>query len=327
LDEIIQWLLEGDPAIRWQTLRDLLDAPQETWQAERERTTQTGCVAQLLALQDADGRWGAGIYSPKWKSTTYTLLNLVELGVPHDCPAAQRAARLVIDTMLGTNLNDLFRQRLLTLDRCIVGMILNLSVYFNCEDERTDVIVDNLLNERLIDGSPADIGGWNCRQQHPPRPSLAQRPHHSSFHTTINVLEGLHQYVQRGHGSLRSAALAAEATGREFMLEHRLYKSHRTGEVIDPRFTLLSFPPRWHYDVLRGLEYLACSSAPHDERLQDAIHLLNSRRRQDGRFPLQHRYAGLRFFDIERVGQPNRWNTLRALRVLKWRELASRNLK
>jgi hypothetical protein len=113
---------------------------------------------------------------------------------------------------------------------------------------------------------------------------------------------------------------AAEAAALEFMLQHRLYKSHRTGDVVNPKFTLLSFPPRWHYDVLRGLAYFARANTRRDPRLGDAVQLLQSRRRSDGFWPVQQKYSGRVFFNMEKIGGPSHWNTLRALRVLRWWE-------
>lgn len=307
-NEVTDWLLEGDPAIRWQTLRDLLGAPEAAWQAERQRTIETGWGAQLLALQDTDGKWGGGIYSPKWISTTYTLLTLCAIGLPRECEAAQRGARLALESLLGPQCDTKFQQKLAECDRCIVGMILQLAVYFQIADERIEAIVDNLLLEAMPDG------GWNCRRHRRPE------PHHSSFHTTFNVLEGLRTYVELYADARRADVLAAERRAQELMLQHHLFKSDKTGKVIQPKFTLLSFPPRWHYDVLRGLDYFARTNAPQDERLQDSIDLLLTKRDQDGRWPLEYVYQAKVFFNMERQGRPSRWNTLRALRVLRWWE-------
>ena len=325
MDSVIDWLMEGDAAIRWQTMRDLLDAPEGAWQAERQRTLGTGWGGQLLALQAEDGSWGGGIYSPKWISTTYTLLLLCDIGIPPTNPAGSRGARLVLDRLLGETCDEKFMQKLAACDRCIVGMILQLAVYFGIEDERTQALVDNLLSERMPDG------GWNCRRGRRPKP-----PHHSSFHTTFNVLGGLREFVEkRQDAPLRSAVLEAEQGALSMMLEHRLFKSHRTGENIDPKkkFTLLAFPYRWHYNVLRGLEYFArvagtppgtpsgaprtAPEAARDPRLQDAIDLLHASRREDGLWPLQYKFSGKVYFDMEKVGKPSRWVTLRALRALR----------
>ena len=241
----LSWLLEGDPAIRWQVLCDLLDSPAAEWQAERERTLSEGWGARLLSLQDPDGRWGGGIYSPKWTSTTYTLLNLISIGIPPEHAGARRGAQLVIGELLGGMRDERFDQKLAQLDRCIVGMVLRIAVYFGISGERVEAVVNNLLDERMPDG------GWNCRRHNRPR------PHHSSFHTTFNVLEGLRLYLESG-AAYRSAEVQAAETGAlELLLEHRLFRSDKTREIIQPKFTLLSYPHYWHYDVLRGLAYFA----------------------------------------------------------------------
>lgn len=306
MDQIINWLMEGDAAIRWQTLRDLMDEPERIWRIEQQRTMNVGWGAQLLSQQDSDGCWGGGIYTPKWTSTTYTLLTLHSIGIPCECQAAKRGVQLMMKGLLGETCDTEFQQKLRSCDRCIVGMILQLAIYFKIDDERTEAIVDNLLSEMMPDG------GWNCRRSHSPR------PHHSSFHTTFNVLEGLREYIQQGKGALRNDVLAAEQSALRLMLQHRLYKSDKTGQIINKAFTMLSFPYRWHYDVLRGLDYFALVNMPRDDRVKDAINLLLKKRRKDGRWPVQQKYPGKVFFDMEPTGRPSRWNTLRALRVLRW---------
>lgn len=304
----IDWLMEGDPAIRWRTMRDLLDRPAEEWQPEQQRTLVEGWGALLLAQQDTNGLWGGGLYTPKWTSTTYTLLALRSIGIPRDTPPARRGARLVLDGMLGKTCDAAFLKRLAECDRCVVGMILNLVVYFGIEDERVEALIENLLAEKMPDG------GWNCRRMRRPK------PHHSSFNTTLNVLEGLRDVVELYPSHLNQPVEAAEKGALEFLLQHHLFLSDHTGEVIDPRFTFLAYPPRWHYDILRGLSYFARIAAPHDARLQPAIDLLNQRRRKEGLWPVQHKYAGKNYFDMEKLGGPSRWNTQRALRVLRWWE-------
>lgn len=305
----IDWLLEGDPAIRWQVMRDLLAAPREDWQTERARTSASGWGRQLLDQQDPDGTWGGGIYSPKWVSTTYTLLNLIDIGVPPGCEAAARGAGIVIDRQLGAEYDNSFRERLAALDRCIVGMDLQIAAYFGLKGPRADAIVQNLLEEQMADG------GWNCRRHRKPY------PHHSSFHTTFNVLEGLREWVEANDDHpLAEAVLAAEGRAQELMLAHRFFRSDKTGAVINDKFLLFSFPHRWHYDVMRGLAYFARAGAPCDERAQEAIEFLITKRSPDGTWPVQNRYSGLVFFHMEPVGKKSRWNTLRALRILKWWE-------
>jgi hypothetical protein len=184
-------------------------------------------------------------------------------------------------------------------------MVLSFLAYFDYDDARLDRIAGHLLEQQMPDG------GWNCR-----RPQGAT---HSSVHTTISALEGLWHYELSRGRELR-AVRAAQHRGREFLLVHRLFRSHRTGEVIKAVFTQFSFPPRWHYDILRALDYFQAVNAPCDQRVAEAIDIVRNGRRADGRWPLQNRYRGKTYFEMERLGGASRWNTLRALRVLKWWE-------
>jgi hypothetical protein len=303
--QVLDWLLEGDPAIRWQVLQDLLDASPEEVSVERCRLEKEGWTADMLARQDPDGKWGGGIYSPKWISTTYTLLLLRDCGLPGGNPRARRGCRLLLDTSLysdgGLNIHKAGTYS----ETCVTGMGLSLAAYFKIEDERPHVLAAHLLGQQLADG------GWNCRSY------LGDT--HSSFHTTISVLEGLRQY-ELHQPQQPEAIRAAQISGREFLLAHRLFKSHRTGEVVDARMTRFSFPPRWYFDVLRALDCFQDCEAAYDPRLEDAMELLNHRRTTDGRWLLQNRHPGRTFFELEQVGEPSRWNTLRALRVLRWWE-------
>lgn len=304
-DPTIRWLLDGDPAIRWQTQRDLLGVSAETWQPEQHRTLSEGWGARLLALQEAGGGWGGGIYSPKWISTTYTLLTLWLIGIPADHPPAQRGAAVMFDGLFGPLESANFERRLAQCDQCITGFMLSVGAYFLPGDARLEKLVQQLLAERMPDGA------WNCRIGRRPA------PHHSSLHTSFNVLEGLRVWLKATPDHpLRAAVLAAEQETLEFVLAHRLYKSDKTGEPIKHAFTLLSFPYRWHYTILRGLDYFARIGTPYDARLQDALDVLIGRRRPDGTWPVQNRFAGRDFFLMEKIGAPSRWNTLSALRVL-----------
>jgi hypothetical protein len=198
-------------------------------------------------------------------------------------------------------------RRLIACDRCIVGMDLLIAAYFDIRDARIDAIVENLLTAIMPDGA------WNCHHLRNPK------PHHSSFHTTFNVLEGLREWLEATpRHALRNDVTNAEKSALEFVLEHHLFKSDKSGKPINSKFTLLSYPHRWYYNILRGLVYFARINAQHDERLQDAVEAMNNRRRNDGTWPVQHKYPGKVFFDMEKVGGSSRWNTLRALRVLKW---------
>jgi hypothetical protein len=308
-DAVLQWLFDGDPSVRWQALRDLAGASARAVARERRRVAVEGWGARLLALQDESGQWGGGLYTPKWISTTYTLLQLRDMGLPARHPQALKACALLLDRGSyrdgGFNCWRSFKHS----ETCVSGMVVSMAAHFGFKDERVDRMARFLLDEQMPDG------GWNCRRVHGAT--------HGSFHTTISVLEALRLYGD-GRGAHAGEARAAQVLGREFLLAHRMYRSHRTGKVADPAMTRFSFPPRWHYDVLRGLDYFQACRAPRDPRLQDAIGLVLRRRRRDGRWTLQNRHAGRVHFEMEPVGQPSRWNTLRCLRVLKWWEAGLR---
>jgi hypothetical protein len=307
-DSAIPWLLDGDPAIRWQTLRDLVGKPERTVERERQKVAREGWGNRLLARQDAAGTWATGqsadggLYSPKWTSTTYTMLLLRDLGLPATNRQARKACAPLLDGGLQRDggINYWWQGRSET---CITGMVLSILSHFEYDDDRLDTLVDYLLREQMPDG------GWNCR-----RPDGAT---HSSVHTTISVLEGLRCY-ELHRGRKTSTVRGAQHRGREFLLVHRLFRSHRSGEIIKPIFLRFSFPPRWHYDILRALDYFQAVNAPCDSRLAEAIDIVRCSQGKDGRWLLQNRYRGKTYFELERLGAASRWNTLRALRVLKW---------
>jgi hypothetical protein len=284
-------------------MRDLDAAPAAAVARERKKTVQAGWGAQLLARQDRQGTWGGGLYTPKWTSTTYTMLLLRDLGVP-PTDGLQRACTLLLEHGMRLDGGINFAPRPIG-ETCISGMVLSILASCRHADERVDVVADHLLREQMADG------GWNCRR--------FRGDTHSSMNTTISVLEGLRAYELFRRRRTREIA-AAQARGREFLLVHRLFRSHRTGKVIRPEFTRFVFPPRWHYDVLRALDYFQSVDAPRDRRLTDALDMVHARRLSDGRWTLEGRYSGPVFFHLEPVGRPSRWNTLRALRVLQWWE-------
>ena len=299
--DVLEWLMQGDPAIRWQTMRDILDKPEDQWKREQRRVAQEGWGQRLLSLRDPKGTWGGGIYTPKWTSTNYTLLLLRDMGLPRDNPAGSAGARLLLGHLTG----EAFRKRLPNLDMCIVGMYLSLTTYFDVQDARVEALAEQALLDQM------DDGGWNCaRRRHQSR--------HSSFHTTINVLDGLADYAQYRDKKAATAVSERMCRAHEFMLQHRLFRSDKTGDVIREAFTKFSFPPRWHWDVLRGLDHLRRMNVPRDPRLKDAIDLLLSKRCADGCWKLENHHRGKEFFKLEKPGQPSRWNTLRALRILRW---------
>jgi hypothetical protein len=311
---VIDWLLDSDPAIRWQVMRDLLDAPADEVAAERARVATEGAGAQLLALQPTDGAWGGTAWNRGWNSTMHILWLLRQLGLDPASAEAQRAIGLVRDrvTWQGAgppecDSNPFFAGEV---EPCINGQVATAGAYFG-QDVRG--IVDRLLGEQLPDG------GWNCEA-----PGRSSR---SSFNTTICVLEALLEH-ERARG-VATEVTEARLRGQEYLLDRRLFRRRSTGEVIErdrksgASWTRFAFPPWWHYDVLRGLEYLRGAGVAPDERVGDAIDLVVSKRDGDGLWPLEVRYPGVMPVEIDDAeGRPSRWNTLRALRVLRWYEQA-----
>jgi hypothetical protein len=293
---VLAWLLDSDPAIRWQVMRDLIDADASTVKVERARVAREGWGSRLLDLQAGDGNWGGGPYSPKWTSTMYTLLLLRHLGVDPADERVRKAIDLVGERVsLGSKPFFLY-----SAEMCMTGMALALGSYFL--DRPIDLPQPALALERQ-----KRDGGWNCRVG-------SER---SSFHTTISVLEGILEYEK----AMGADAALSEARHRahEYLLERRLMYSMTTGELINERWLLMSFPPRWFYDVMRALDYLQDAAVAADPRWEVAIEAILSKRRKDGTWPLQNRHAGRVHFDMEEgSGKPSRWNTLRALRVLRW---------
>lgn len=299
----LEWLLAGDPAVRWQALEALTPATPDEVAAVRATVATQGWGARLLALQGEDGRWAGALYSPKWTSTTYTLLLLERLGLPSGDPQARRGCEVLWDAARcaagGLDLS-------VTLGRpetCVTGMLTLLAARFGDLDDRVDAAVGFLLAQQLPDG------GWNCE-------TVRRGSRHGSFHTSITALEALTAYAA-ADGTLD--VQGALAGGRDFFLQHHLYRSHRTGEEVDRAFTRFPFPPQWHFDVLRGLEHFAAVGAPPDPRLADAVDVVRRARRADGRWPLHRGHPGRQWFRMEEPG-PSRWATLRALRVLRWWE-------
>jgi hypothetical protein len=299
-DPVVTWLLDGDPAIRWQVLRDLLDAPEKEWQKERQRTSREGWVAALLARQGSDGDWPKG----RWTDSVWTLLLLVACGLPENHPAARRPLERLLGRFMpaGEDVDGAFLLK--RVDLCHLGFWLGLGAHFLDGDPRLAPLGRAVLSAQF------DDGGWNCHMRNYPE------RRHSSFHTTFNVLENLR--IAESRGVLAAPAFRdAEARAVEFMLAHRLYRSDRTGELVNDRFTHLTYPWHWHYTVLRGLDYLRLTRGLDDERADDAIQLLRDRRKPNGRWPLQSRIPGTLLVEMEKPGSESRWNTLRALRVLK----------
>jgi hypothetical protein len=290
--------MDSDPAIRWQVMRDLADASAEEVAGERARVAQEGWGKQLLDLQAGDGQWGGSTYAAEWTSTAWSLSLLRDLGVD---PADERvglAVALVRENSKWEHEGEPFFGG--EVEPCINGLAVAIGAYFG---QDVDGIVDRLVPERLSDG------GWNCEVE---RGSVR-----SSFGSTIAVLEGLLEY-ERAVGP-SAEVTAARRTAVEYLLERRMFRRLSTGEVIDRSFTQFSFPTYYYYDVLRGLDYLRAAGVAPDERVGEAISLLESKRDRDGRWSLENVHQGRLHFPIDDgEGKPSRWNTLRALRVLRW---------
>jgi hypothetical protein len=299
----IAWLLEGDPAIRWQVQRDLLGMREDEYEPQRQQVASEGWGAALLERQDPEtGLWAGGLYGPKWTSTHYTLQLLALMGMPPNeqvDAGVQTLLRGGVRADGGVNYSTSAKFS----ETCESGMLLAIATSFGVLSDRVERIADYVLREQMTDG------GWNCAKVRGAR--------HASLHTTICVLEGLATYWAVG-GRRSDSAVAAALRGHEFLAAHRLYRSHTTGEVVSRAMTLASFPPWWHYDVLRGLDYLRSVDAPRDERFSDAIDLIRAKGRKAGTWTRQGRHAGQEWFEMEPTGKPSRWNTLRALRVLRW---------
>lgn len=367
---VVDWLLDGDPSIRWQVKRDILKEPEESVARERARVASEGWGAKLLSLQDPTGRWGTdilpaggkpdglpdpgtrkllreiqdvsvedlssylgidsetfaaweagepddsddragkyrrmvdwmwnsiGTLRPEWTSTTHTLVLLRDMGVDPEDSGVRRAVELVRDNVKWDHDGqDYFDGEV---EPCINGKTVALGSYFG---QDVDAVVERLLGEQLEDG------GWNCDAE---RGSVR-----SSFHSTIEVLDGLLEYEQRGTG--RHDVKDARLRAQEYMLDRKMFRRLSTGEVVREEWTQFSYPPRWHYDVLRGLDYLRRAGADKDPRCAEAVDLVESKRQADGRWLLENTYPGRVHFAMDDGdGKPSRWNTLRAMRVLDW---------
>ncbi|MCW5877884.1 MAG: hypothetical protein KIS80_03325 [Anaerolineales bacterium] len=306
-EQVLAWLLEGDPAVRWQTQRDLLDENPAVYETERAKVTEEGWGARLLSLQDPQGTWAGGLYTPKWTSTHYTLLTLAFLGLPAANAQAQKACHILLED--GFLADHGIRYNLKKPDKhghaetCITGMALGIFSAFELDDARVDQIARHLLGQQLTDG------GWNCRSY--------RGDTHSSFHTTLLVLEGLRRYLQAKPAAPQAISTAMVA-GQQFLLEHSLFRSHRSGTIVKPAFLRTPAQPSWQYDILRALDHFQAAGASRDERLAEAVGLLQKSRKDDGRWNEQTPASGKLWFRMETPGKPGRWNTLRALRVLKW---------
>lgn len=318
-DSVIGWLLNSDPSIRWQVMRDLLDAQEREYQAERAKVETQGWGAQLLSCEDEDGQWAGGAFVPRgfdcrewqgvgqpWTATTFSLSQLREFGLEPCSDRIQRSVQLIGANSHWDYAGEPYWEG--EVEECINGRIVADGAYFGVD---VSPVADRLAGERL------DDGGWNCER--------ANGSVRSSFATTINVLEGLLEYERATGGTPQSRE--ARKSGEGYLLERYLFRRVSTGKPADEQFLSFVHPSRWRYDVLRALDYF-CSAATltgaaPDPRLSEAVDHVRSRRLEDGTWLVDWTQPGRVWFDVDDgAGKPSRWVTLRAMRVLRWWEQA-----
>jgi hypothetical protein len=302
----VDWLLESDPAIRWQVMRDLSDTPRETAAAERARVTTEGWGAFLLARLRPGGDERQESREHRDWVTLETLLLLRAFGMDPASSQAREAVGQVREEVTWQGLlpqdsewhgNPFFAGEV---EPCINGRALAVGAYFGQNVRR---IAERLLTEQMADG------GWNCEDDNGATVG--------SFHSTINVLEGLLDY-ERGNGGSPEVT-SARLRGEEYLIERGMFRRKSTGEVADPTFTQFAFPNGYHYDVLRGLDYLRAAEAELDNRLNEALGLVETKRDAAGRWHRDIVHPNHLNFEMDGdAGTASRWITLRAMRVLRW---------
>jgi hypothetical protein len=315
-EAVVDWLLDSDPAVRWQVMHDLLDRPEAEWRAVRASVETKGWGARLLEAQDEDGQWAGGAHFPggrdwrggepgqPWTSTSHVLTLLRDFGIVPTSERMQRSVRLIGENCRWEHDHQPYWEG--EVEPCINGQLVTNGTYFGVD---MTPVVERLVSEVL------DDGGWNCE--------VENGAVVSSFDTTINVIEGLLAHERAGRGT--EASVAVRRSGEEYLLERALYKRRSTGEPADETFLALTNPSRWRHHVLRGLEHFRAASlltgSALDERLSESIDWLRSRRLDDGRWPLDLNPPGRTWLDVDDgEGEPSRWVTLRALRILRWWE-------
>jgi len=300
--EIISWLLEGDISIQYQTYRDLLgiDKPQLRKKIETE-----GWGAKFLSCRLQNRHWGRSFYLPKWISSHYTLLDLKNLNISPENKVIKETLQLIFENEKGSDGGMCPTGISKKSDVCVNGMVLNYASYFHVKEEYLGSVVDFLLSQKM------DDGGFNCR-------SNRANAVHSSLHTTLSVLEGIFEYEKNGYSYRIKELQKVNVEAREFILLHKLFRSDKTGNIIKSDFLKFFYPPRWYYDILKAMDYFQSAKVTHDNRMDEAINIIKDKRNKEGLWILPAHHPGHKHFDMEKVGQPSRWNTLRALRVLKF---------
>ena len=303
MNNVIDWLLEGDVSIQYLTKKYLLNAGLDELQRLKKRIALEGWGRKFLDARNENGHWGVDFYLPKWISSHYTLLDLRHLEIEPVNPIMETIG-LILQQSKAPDGSITESKRKNSGDLCVNGMFLNYASFFGIPEDQLKSIVDYILENQMPDG------GFNCELNR-------KNPIHSSMHTTISVLEGIWEYIKTGYQYRLDELTKAKSNAEVFLLKHQLYKSCTSGEIIDKKWTMLSFPSRWRYDILRALVYFADSGFKYDPRMDAAIELLISKRRKDSTWPVQAKHSGQVHFDMEKTGSPSRFNTIRALRVLK----------
>ena len=303
--QIIEWLLAGDVSIQYQVYRDLLSTDRKDLQ---DRISEEGFGAQFLSKRKDDGHWGVKFYQPKWTSTHYTLFDLRNLCIAPDHPLIKESIAIILQNEKADDGGILPIGKTQLTDLCINGMFLNYASYFKTNQNDLTSVVDCILTQIMADG------GFNCRSNR--YPAI-----HSSLHTTLSVLEGLTTYLHNGYQYKLDEVNHAVLRAKEFVLLHQLYISDRTGKIIKKDFLKFTYPRRWRYDILSALDYFQYSKSKWDPRMQKSISVLLKKRNKDGTWNVQAKHPGKVHFEMEKAGKPSRWNTLRALRILKYYEI------
>lgn len=301
---IIEWLIDGDPSIKYQTYRDLLNKPGKECAKERKNINQNGWAQKLLSYQGENYLWNNSLYSPKWISTTYTLYTLAFLQA-YPVENILKACEILLDKGFSPDKGINYWKTRKNSETCVTGITLFICSFFLLDDKRLPSLVEHLLEHQM------DDGGWNCQWE--------IGATHSSFHTTIIVLEALNAY-QKGYMKQDAILEEAQKKGMEFLLQHKMYQSHRTGKTVDKKMVTFPFPPHWHYDIMRGLDYAQARNYTKDPRFEDAIKILYSKRNKDGTWNMNAGYPAKKYFSFEKTGNPSMINTLRGTRILKWWE-------
>jgi len=300
-EELIPWLLEGDVSIQYQVHRDLLGVEKPELQ---KRIATEGWGEKFLSFRKKEGHWGRGFYQVKWISSHYSLLDLKYLNISPENQKIKESIDFIAQNHKSADGGINPSRTIEESDVCINGMFLDYACYFKMPESDLKSIVDYMISQQM------DDGGFNCQKN---RPGAT----HSSLHSTISILEGILEYKKNGYAYRLFDLEKIEKDAREFILIHKLFRSHRTGEVINKKFLMLSYPSRWFYDILRALHYFQSAGVKYDPRMQDALDILKKKRRKDGKWPVQAKHAGQVHFEMESLREPSRWNTLRALKVLK----------